>query len=341
MKLSVTSLGKEPASQFLDHVRLAEILGFDGFFHNDAKWRREVYARLGAAAAVTSRIGLGVSVTDPYTRHPAVTAQATATLAEMAPGRFTAILGAGSHFESLPGYSVRKPLVAIREATDLMRKLWAGEQVTIDGEIVKFHAGQLEFHPDTVPKIWIAARGEKMLSLGGEVADGVLVGSFATPAGIEYAKGHVLNGLEQSNRTWEDITLASWLYLTVLELEDDVIPESIRGGIAYAFWSSRKVLTAKLDELAPDASDEFREFLRAAPQEWRPDLMAELQRLIPRGLLDSLAIIGTKEQVIAKLQALEGAGVQQAIFWLFPRKDQDAKQMMAELAGSVLPALRP
>jgi len=87
MKLSIASLGAEPSARYLQQVRLAEELGFHAFFHNDKKWARELFSRLGAATQVTSRLGLGTSVLDPYTRHPALMAQATATLAELAPGR--------------------------------------------------------------------------------------------------------------------------------------------------------------------------------------------------------------------------------------------------------------
>ena len=119
MKLSIASLGAEPSARFLEQVRLAERLGFHAFFHNDKKWAQDVYARLGAATQVSSHIGLGISATDPYTRHPALTAQATASIAEMAPGRFRMVIGSGSHFESLPGTEPVKPVTALREAIGL------------------------------------------------------------------------------------------------------------------------------------------------------------------------------------------------------------------------------
>ena len=110
MKLSIASLGAEPGPRFLEQVKLAELLGFHAFFHNDKKWAREVFSRLGAATQCTTKLGLGTSVIDPYTRHAALLAQATATLAEMAPGRFRVIMGSGSHFETLPGYGSPKPV---------------------------------------------------------------------------------------------------------------------------------------------------------------------------------------------------------------------------------------
>lgn len=342
MQLSVASLGYEPTRAFLENVALAERLGLDGYFHNDAKWRREVFSRLGAAAATSSRLRLGISVLDPYTRHPALVAQATATLAEMTPGRpLSVVMGSGSHFDSLPGYANRKPVRALRETLQLLRGLWAGETVSIDGEIVKFEAGRFEFEPSATPEAWIASRGQQILGLAGEVADGVLIGSFATPPGIEYAKGCIAAGLARAGRGWEEIQLASWLYTSVLADPEEDIPDAVRLGIAHAFWSSRKVLTEMIDVLAPDASDEFREFLATPrPQEWSEPVMAELQRLLPRGLMDSLAVIGTAEQVAAKLLALEQAGVQQAVLWPFPRQGQSTAELIGELASGVLPTLR-
>lgn len=340
MRVSMASLALEPTPQLLEQVRLADRLGFDRFFHNDAKWRREVFARLGAATTVATRLGFGISVLDPYTRHPALAAQAAATLAEMSPGRFTVILGSGSHFDSLPDHDVRKPIAGIREAAELMRRLWAGEQVTMDGAVVRFRAGRLEFEPTAVPEIWIASRGPRILALAGELGDGVLVGSFATATGIEYARSHVARGLERAGRSWEDVELASWLYVSVLDEEDEPVPEDIRMGISHAFWSSRGVLSEMVDDLAADVTDEFRRFVRDAPHEWSDEVLAELRRLIPRGLLDSLAVIGTAEQVAAKLRALEEAGVQHAVLWPFPKQGQTVPDLMTRLADGVLPEIQ-
>jgi len=337
MKLSLASLGAEPGARFLEQVKLAERLGFHAFFHNDKKWAREVFSRLGAATQCTRTIGLGTSVIDPYTRHAALLAQATATLAELAPGRFRVIMGSGSHFETLPGYGSPKPVAGLREAAELMQRLWRGEKVTLDGEVVKFKDGSLDWTPSEVPQLYIASRGPQILKLAGAVADGVLIGSFATPPGIAYAKEHILPGLETSNRDWGDIRLCSWIYLSLLGRADETVPEGIKRGVSFAFWSSRKALSAMVDELAPDASDAFRKFIREAPHEWSPPIMEELRRLMPRGVIDSLALVGTAPQVVARLKALAAAGVQEIVIWPFPRERQDMEGFMQELARNVLP----
>jgi 5,10-methylenetetrahydromethanopterin reductase len=296
-----------------------------------------VFSRLGAATQCTRTIGLGTSVIDPYTRHAALLAQATATLAELAPGRFRVIMGSGSHFETLPGYGSPKPVAGLREAAELMQRLWRGEKVTLDGEVVKFKDGSLDWTPSEVPQLYIASRGPQILKLAGAIADGVLIGSFATPPGIAYAREHILPGLKTSNRDWSDIRLCSWIYLSLLEREADPVPEGIKRGVSFAFWSSRKALSAMVDELAPDASDAFRQFIREAPHEWSPPIMEELRRLMPRGVIDSLALVGTAPQVVARLKALAAAGVQEIVIWPFPRARQDMDGFMQELARDVLP----
>jgi 5,10-methylenetetrahydromethanopterin reductase len=337
MKISLASLGGEPGTRFLEQVRLAELLGFHAFFHNDKKWAREVFSRLGAATQVTTRLGLGTSVVDPYTRHAALIAQATATLAEMAPGRFRVIMGSGSHFETLPGYGSPKPVAGLREATELMRRLWRGEKVTIDGEIVKFKDGSLDWKLEAIPQLYIASRGPQILKLAGSIADGVLIGSFATPPGITYAKQHILPGLRASQRDWKDIRLCSWIYLSVLEREDDPIPEGVKRGVSFAFWSSRKALGEMVDQLAPDASTEFRKFIKEAPHDWSPPIMDELRRLMPRGVIDSLALVGTAPQVVERLKALEAAGVQEIVIWPFPVPGQDMIDYIYKIAQDVMP----
>jgi 5,10-methylenetetrahydromethanopterin reductase len=337
MKLSLASLGAEPGARFLQQVRLAEGLGFHAFFHNDKKWAREVFSRLGAATQCTTTIGLGTSVLDPYTRHAALLAQATATLAELAPGRFRVIMGSGSHFETLPGYGSPKPVAGLREAAELMRRLWRGDKVTLDGEVVRFKDGALDWKPTEIPRLYIASRGPQILKLAGAVADGVLIGSFATPPGIGYAKQHIRPGLAASGRDWRDIRLCSWIYLSLLERADDPVPEGVKRGVSFAFWSSRKALSAMVDQLAPDASDAFRAFIREAPHEWSPPIMDELRRLMPRGVIDSLALVGSAPQVVERLKALAAAGIEEIVIWPFPRERQDMDDFMRELAQDVLP----
>lgn len=340
MKFSIASLGEEPAARFPRFVQLCELLGFESFCHADEKWTRDVYVRLAQAAAATERIGLGITVTDPYTRHPALTAQATASLGEMSGGRLRVFLGAGSHFETMPGYASVRPAVGIRETIELMRGLWAGERVTLDGEVVTFVEGRLDFAvaPEHRPSIWVAGRGRHILRTAGAAADGVLIGSFATPAGVRYAKGEIETGLGRAGRGWPDVRLASWLYVSILEHEDDPVPEGIRRGVSHALWSSREVVDTLIEGLdLGEGGEAFRRFLSEAPHHWSPDVMAELRRLIPRAVIDVLAMVGTADQVAERLRALDAEGIDECIAWPFPAEGLDVEDFAVQMAHEVFP----
>jgi 5,10-methylenetetrahydromethanopterin reductase len=341
MKISVASIGEEPHDRYLDYARLCELLGFDSFNHADEKWTRDVWVRLAVAGAATSRIGLGVTVTDPFTRHPAITAQAAATLAEATNGRFRLMLGIGSHFETLPGYGVVKGPLAMREMVEVMRAMWRNERVTFDGKVVKLDGATFDFDFDQslTPEVYIAGRGPMALASAGRVADGVLIGSFATPPGIEWAKEQIGQGLEKAGRGWDDIKLSSWIYVTILDDPDEPLPDNIRRGMSHAMWSSRPFFAERLDQFSDDITDEFRTFMQDAPHEWSPEVMAQLRSVITRGMFDSLAVAGTEQQVIDKIAALRDAGVGEVVIWPFPRDGETAEDVVVRLAQTVIPAL--
>jgi 5,10-methylenetetrahydromethanopterin reductase len=339
MKLSLASSGAEPASRFLEQVKLADLLGFHAFFHSDIKWAREPFSRLGAATQVTTRLGLAAGVLDPYTRHAAILAQAAATLAELAPGRLRVIMGAGSRFATLPGCDSRKPVTGLREAAALMRSLWGGEKVTLDGEVVKLRDGALDWTPGAAPPLYLAGRGPRMLELAGTLADGVLIGSFATKAGIDHAKTHIRSGLDASQREWSNINLCSWIGLCMLERAEDPVPATIAHEVGATVWSSRHVLAPIIERLAADTTPAFRKLLREAPVQGSQAPIDALRRLMPRGVIDSLALIGTATQVVDRLKALEAAGVQEVVIRPFPAEGQNEIDFMYKLAHEVLPHL--
>lgn len=312
MKLSLVSTGAEPLARFLEHIKLAELLGFHAFFHGDEKWSREALSRLGAATQCTTRLGLGLCALDPFTRHPALVAQAAATLAEMAPGRFRLVMGSGGDFATLPGYGVLNPLEGLREAVDLLQRLWRGETVTLDGEAVKFKQGALAWKPATMPQLYISSREPLALTFAGSVADGVMIDSVATAPGIEYAKQHILPGLQAAGRDWTKIRLCAFIPVSVLEREDDPVPEAIARAASAVLSGNRK-------EPADTAG-------RSA-----------LQGMHARGILDSFALVGTGPQVLERLKALAGAGVQEAVISPYPAQGQDMEDFMFRLAKDVLP----
>ena len=86
MPLSIGFLtyGDLPPSRLIALARLLEELGFDWLWHADEKFHRDPWVTLPLIAKNTSKLGLGIAVTEPYSRHPALIAMAVATLTEVA-----------------------------------------------------------------------------------------------------------------------------------------------------------------------------------------------------------------------------------------------------------------
>ena len=204
MKFAAATLGEEQIDRLAGIVKLCETLGYDDFFHADEKYTRDPYVSLGYVAALTTKIGLGITVTDPKTRHPAISAQAIATLEEASKGRLSITIGAGSHFETL-GISRANTVPAIREAVYLIRHLLAGEDLEFHGKVVNFNKGHLDFKPERITPIYVAARGVGTLTLAGEIGDGVVIGSFATKKGLAYCTNLIKQGAQKAGRNYGEV----------------------------------------------------------------------------------------------------------------------------------------
>ncbi|MEU4688407.1 glucose-6-phosphate dehydrogenase (coenzyme-F420) [Actinoplanes sp. NPDC023714] len=183
-------------SELLKYGILAEELGFDSVFVSDhlQPWRHDgghapaALPWLGALAARTEKVLIGTSVLTPTFRyHPAVVAQAFATLGCLAPGR--AILGVGSG-ESLNEVLLgtqwpdgKERFARLKEAVLLIQKLWAEDRVTYEGQFYRTENATIYDKPSTPVPIYIGASGPAATRLAGRIADG-----FITTSG----KGHGL-----------------------------------------------------------------------------------------------------------------------------------------------------
>jgi 5,10-methylenetetrahydromethanopterin reductase len=136
---------------------------------------RDVHVTMTAIAAATDTLLIGPGITNPYTRHPAQTASAIASLDEMSGGRAFLGIGAGGSLTLDPiGLERTRPLTAVQEAIDVARALFSGSAVSYRGETVELSSATMGYgRPDT--EIWLAGRGPKMLGLGGASADGVML----------------------------------------------------------------------------------------------------------------------------------------------------------------------
>jgi G6PDH family F420-dependent oxidoreductase len=133
---------------------------------------------LPVIAAKTERIGLATGVTCPSVRyHPAIIAQAAATMAIISDGRFTLGVGAGERLnehvtgEGFPGRRARHE--RFREALEIIRLLWQGGYRSYDGKHLKLEDARVFDLPDELPVIAVAASGPESARIAAELGDGL------------------------------------------------------------------------------------------------------------------------------------------------------------------------
>ena len=163
-----------PIGDAVETVKAAEQLGYAYCLITDEGFMHDPYVLLGALARQTQTIRLGVA-TNGYTRHPAVTAVALASLHELSEGRaFVTLVAGGSMTLGPMGIDRSAPLTVARETLEILRRLWTGEPVTWKGQRYSLDRARLGMAGRQIP-VWLAARGQKMLALAGELADGIVL----------------------------------------------------------------------------------------------------------------------------------------------------------------------
>ena len=184
---------KASAEQFgprelLDFSVRAEELGFDAIAVSDhfQPWRHHgghapaALPWLGALGERTSRARLGTSVLTPTLRyHPAVVAQAFATLASLSPGRIFLGVGTGEAMNETPATGGAWPPIKERrerlaEAIELMRRLWREERVDFEGRHYRTEKATIYDRPATLVPIYVAASGPLAAKLAGRAGDGFI-----------------------------------------------------------------------------------------------------------------------------------------------------------------------
>ena len=199
-----------PIAGAIQWVRYAEEKGFDAVWQADSRLVRDAIIPMSAFAATTDTIKIGSGVVDCWTRNPARLASTFSTLDDLAPGRI--ILGIGAWWEPLAskvGVNRVRPLKAIREIVEAVRRLLNDETVTYDGEFVQFDGVELDYvqqerRPKDVP-IYIGATGPKMMELTGEIADGVVFNYLVSSEYNERAMEQLAVGAARADRTVDDL----------------------------------------------------------------------------------------------------------------------------------------
>jgi 5,10-methylenetetrahydromethanopterin reductase len=289
-KLACMVMPEGAVDGIVEVAREAERLGYERIWIPDEGLAgRDCYVTLAAIAAATERVGVGTGITNPYTRHPGVTAAAIATLDELAGGRAALGIGAGGGLTLGPLAVERAaPLAAIRDLVTASRSLWSGHTVDLVGATGSFDGARLGYGRPNIP-IWLAGRGPKVMALGGELADGFV---------LSYVHKELLGEHVRIIRTAADEAgrrPPRLAYMTMIAGDDGAV-ERARAALTFRLVDSPPEVKERLG-LGPAETDA----LRAVIREGGPRGAAHLVR---DEWIDQFVIVGSPDECRDELRAL-------------------------------------
>ena len=201
---------KHEIREGMAYAQYAEQRGFEAVWQAESRLVRDAIVPMAAFAAVTSRIKIGSGVINNWTRNIGLLAATFLTLDDLAPDRI--ICGIGAWWDPLAknvGVERRKPIKAMRETIEVLRRLLNMERVTFHGEFHHVDGIELDVvhgrrEARNVP-IYIGATHMGMMELAGEIADGVVLNYCVPPEYNIEALKHIEIGVRKAGRRFDDI----------------------------------------------------------------------------------------------------------------------------------------
>jgi 5,10-methylenetetrahydromethanopterin reductase len=284
----------------LDYARYAEEKGFEAVWQAESRLVRDAIVPMAAYAAVTASIKVGSGVINNWTRNIGLLAATFLTLDDLAPGRI--ICGIGAWWDPLAsnvGIRRRKPVNAMRETVDVLRRLLNMERVTFHGEF--HHVDDIELdvvhgrrEPRQIP-IMIGATGDMMLELTGEVADGAVLNYCVPPEYNDRALEFLEKGLRKSGRSLDEFDRPQ---LVVCSVDPDHDRAFDNSKSLLCQYLAQQPHIAKASGVSEDVVSEIKAILG-----W-PATKAQVDRakhLVPDELVGRITASGTPDEARSKV----------------------------------------
>jgi probable F420-dependent oxidoreductase len=307
-------------------ARELEELGYDGIL--TAETSHDPFLPLMLAALDTERIELATGIAVAFARTPMITATTANDLQLYSKGRF--ILGLGSqikpHIEKRFSMPWSHPAARMREFILALRAIWAnwneGEKLDFRGEFYThtlmtpfFNPGVNPYGP---PKVFLAAVGERMTEVAGEVADGIILHGFTTERYVrEVTLPALERGWQRAGKTRADFQLSGPMFVVTGATEEEQVKARQGTKQQIAFYGSTPAYRGVLELHGWGALQD--DLNRLSKQgEW-----VQMGELIDDEILDAFAVVGEPEDLPRLLQERYGDLLDRLSFYAPYKSDPD------------------
>jgi len=291
----------------LEYVKYAEEKGFEAVWQAESRLVRDAIVPMAAYAAVTQKIKVGSGVINNWTRNIGLLASTFLTLDDLAPGRI--ICGIGAWWDPLAknvGIDRKKPMTAMKETVEVLRRLLNMERVTFHGEFVHVDGIELDVvhgrrEPRHVP-VYIGATGDQMMEMTGEIAEGVVLNYCVSPEYNHKALELLEKGAKKAGKTLDDIDRPQLVVCSV-DLDHDKAIEQTRGLLTQ--YLAQQPHIAKASGVSNDVVAEIQSILG-----W-PATKEQIQKakhLVPEELILKITASGTPDEARKKVDEYRANG---------------------------------
>jgi 5,10-methylenetetrahydromethanopterin reductase len=326
MRLGLCFDGFYSVHEMIELARLAEEARIESLWMSDHLCFRDSLTTSMALLASTQRIKVAPAPMSPYSRAPIISAMALATMEEFAPGRVVASPGTGNAAAlKEAGIESPRPLKTMREYVDILHRLLKGDPVHYRGEMFRLNGPKMGFVPSTRIPMYITAVRPRMLQLGGEIGDGVLLSGGCSPAYITGCTAEIRIGAAKAGKSANQVDVAGFITTAVSENPREAI-DANKLFLAYIFRNTHHADNIRLGGGRVD-----QEGLGAAvaKRDWDA-----AKKFISDEVVFAHSIAGTANDCRGQLQAFVNAGLNLPV--LLPMGTQEMRKEVARMAARLV-----
>ncbi len=334
MDISIRLHGALPPAECVEQAKAAEAAGFFCAWFAENPFARGILPAAAACAIATERLQIGAGVFNPFTRHPTLMAMEIGAIDELSRGR--AALGIGSGIASAIaklGVDAERPLAALRDTLHIVRGLLRGQEINYSGKAFSACKVKLDYAARADLPILLAGRGEMMLKLCGEAADGLIVSNmcsaaFASRAAATVATSRRNAGIAGAPRLVQYMPCAVHRdRAAAMAAAAHAIAAMLPG-----FWSLGRTVASARQAIVDGTGISEQEFSTAAD---RIRAMENPVRVLDERFIAAFALAGTPDDCLLRAMNCAQAGITElALTFSGPTR-------MADIAvlGEIIPRL--
>jgi 5,10-methylenetetrahydromethanopterin reductase len=340
----------------IERARQYEAEGWDGVMCPDSQnLTPDVYVCLTAIALKTRRLLMAPGVTNPATRHPAVTAGAIAAVQAVSNGRAVLAIGRGDSSLAHLGASPTR-LGAFERYVAIVQRYLRGETLpladvvpTADGTVAGFHSLAAAHVPQGSKLLWlrpdapkvpveVTATGPKAIAVGGRLAERVQLTLGSDPQRIAWGVQIARTAAEQAGRNPDDLSMGAYALVVPCRRHKarmlDLVRPMVATGARFGIMEKRIVVPASSRE---------RRSLESLAQTYDMSQHARAGQQAPAldaAFVNAYAIVGPPAECIERLQALLDVGLDRFVISHIPIELPEHDEVHQRFVEEVMPALR-